>query len=106
MLELLNLFVSAPRWNPQAMVRAKQAFTTHFRAMPKSLERATADRQLSAMFGSDRYVHTVLIHVPVLALTKCVAVLALTSGVVHGQNARCCFLHRFFLCLEGQSFKF
>lgn len=36
-----------------ALDRAKQLYLSHFRAMPKSLERATANRLMRAMLGSD-----------------------------------------------------
>lgn len=53
-LELLHLFLEQPRWEEGAMERAKQMFTSHFRSLPKNLERATADRVVSAMVGPDR----------------------------------------------------
>ena len=36
------------------MERAKQLYLSHYRALPKSLERATGDRLLGAMLGPDR----------------------------------------------------
>eukprot|EP00887_Chlorella_sp_A99_P001378 scaffold8.g1378.t1 len=53
-LQLLHLFLDAPRWEGAAMERAKQMYLSHFRSLPKSLERATADRIMAAMFGPDR----------------------------------------------------
>lgn len=35
------------------MDRAKQLYLSHYRAMPKSLERATAHRLMRAMFNSE-----------------------------------------------------
>lgn len=40
-LQLLHLFLEAPRWESTAMERAKQMYLSHFRSLPKSLERAT-----------------------------------------------------------------
>ena len=53
-LQLLHLFLEAPRWEEAAMERSKQMYISHYRALPKSLERATADRIMSAMLGDDR----------------------------------------------------
>ena len=36
------------------MERAKQMYLSHYRSLPKSLERATADRIMAAMMGPDR----------------------------------------------------
>lgn len=53
-LQLLHLFLEAPRWEEAAMERSKQMYVSHYRALPKSLERATADRIMGAMLGDDR----------------------------------------------------
>lgn len=53
-LQLLHLFLEAPRWEEAAMERSKQMYVSHYRALPKSLERATADRIMQSMLGSDR----------------------------------------------------
>ena len=50
--ELLHLFLQQPRWETGAMERAKQAFLSSGRQMGKSLEKATADRIMSAMMGT------------------------------------------------------
>lgn len=55
-LELLFLFLEQPRWEESAMERAKQMFVSHYRSLAKTLERATADRVVSAMMGPDRRV--------------------------------------------------
>ena len=57
MLGLLHLFLSAPRWEGGAMERAKQMYASHYRSLSKGLERATADRVMSAMLGPDRCAH-------------------------------------------------
>ena len=53
-LQLLHLFLEAPRWEEAAMERSKQMYISHYRALPKSLERATADRIMQSMLGEDR----------------------------------------------------
>lgn len=53
-LELVHLFVEAPRWEEGAMDRAKQMYVSHFRALSKGLERATAGRVMAAMLGPDK----------------------------------------------------
>lgn len=53
-MQLLHLFLEQPRWEESAMERAKQMYISHFRALPKSLERATVDRIMEAMLGPDR----------------------------------------------------
>ena len=53
-LQLLHLFLEAPRWEEAAMERSKQMYVSHYRALPKSLERATADRIMQSMLGPDR----------------------------------------------------
>ena len=55
MLELVHLFLTQPRWEEPAMERAKQMYLSHYRSLPKSLERATADRIMAAMMGPDRW---------------------------------------------------
>ncbi|RMZ57046.1 hypothetical protein APUTEX25_002278 [Auxenochlorella protothecoides] len=52
--QLLHLFLEAPAWEGAAAERAKQMYASHARALPKSLERATADRIMTAMMGVDR----------------------------------------------------
>lgn len=53
-LQLLHLFLEQPRWEAAAMERSKQMYLSHYRSLPKSLERATADRIMTAMMGPDR----------------------------------------------------
>lgn len=53
MFELLNCFVRKPRWEEAAMQRSQQIYLSHYRSLPKSLERATADRLLATMLGDD-----------------------------------------------------
>ena len=53
-MQLLHLFLEQPRWEDAAMERAKQMYLSHYRSLPKSLERATADRIMAAMMGDDR----------------------------------------------------
>ena len=53
-MELLHLFLEAPRWEESAMARAKQMWLSHYRALGKGLERATADRIMTSMLGPDR----------------------------------------------------
>lgn len=53
-MQLLHLFLEQPRWEDAAMERSKQMYLSHFRSLPKSLERATADRIMSSMTGDDR----------------------------------------------------
>jgi predicted Zn-dependent peptidase len=44
-------------WLEDALDRAKQLYLSHYRAMPKSLERATAHRLMRAMFdGEERFI--------------------------------------------------
>ena len=54
MLEMLHLFLEAPRWEEGAMERAKQMYLSHYRSLSKGLERATADRVMGTMLGPDR----------------------------------------------------
>jgi hypothetical protein len=53
-MQLLHLFLEEPAWDASAMERAKQLYISHYRALPKSLERASADRIMAAMLGPDR----------------------------------------------------
>jgi hypothetical protein len=53
-MQLLHLFLEEPAWDTSAMERAKQLYISHYRALPKSLERASADRIMAAMLGPDR----------------------------------------------------
>eukprot|EP00884_Botryococcus_braunii_P007566 jgi/Botrbrau1/16810/Bobra.150_2s0037.1 len=53
-LELVHLFVEAPRWEEGAMERAKQMYLSHYRALSKGLERASAGRVMAAMLGPDK----------------------------------------------------
>ncbi|KAG7669392.1 hypothetical protein Ndes2526B_g05713 [Nannochloris sp. 'desiccata'] len=53
-MQLLHLFLEKPRWEDAAMERSKQMYLSHYRSLPKSLERATADRIMAAMMGPDR----------------------------------------------------
>ena len=57
-MELLHLFLEAPRWEESAMARAKQMWLSHYRALGKGLERATADRIMTSMLGPDRCTHS------------------------------------------------
>jgi len=52
--EVMHLMLRAPRWEESALARAKQMYVTHVRALPKSLERATAARLMAAMTANDR----------------------------------------------------
>ncbi len=53
-LELVHLFLDAPRWEVDAMERAKQIWTSHHRSLTKSLERSTVDRVLGALLGPEK----------------------------------------------------
>jgi predicted Zn-dependent peptidase len=53
-LQLLHLFLEEPRWEEMAMERSKQMYISHYRSLPKSLERQTGDYIMSAMSGEDR----------------------------------------------------
>jgi predicted Zn-dependent peptidase len=53
-LQLLHLFLEAPRWEAAAMERSKQMYLSHYRSLAKSFERASADRIMAAMMGDDR----------------------------------------------------
>jgi hypothetical protein len=48
------MFIREPCWETSAMDRSKQIYLSHFRSLPKSLERATADRLIGTMLGDDR----------------------------------------------------
>lgn len=52
--QLLHLFLEEPRWEEAAMERSKQMYLSHYRSLPKSLERSTGDRIMQAMSGDDR----------------------------------------------------
>ncbi|GBG59232.1 hypothetical protein CBR_g32249 [Chara braunii] len=52
--QLLHMVLEHSVWLEDALERAKQLYLSHYRSMPKSLERATAHRLMSAMFGGDR----------------------------------------------------
>ncbi|KAI8464353.1 MAG: LuxS/MPP-like metallohydrolase [Monoraphidium minutum] len=54
MFEMLHEFLTAPSWEDAALERAKQVFVSSYRTTAKSLERATADRIMTAMLGGDR----------------------------------------------------
>ena len=54
MFELLHMFIRKPCWEESAMERSKQIYLSHYRSLPKSLERATADRLIGTMLGDDR----------------------------------------------------
>ncbi|XP_024530004.1 stromal processing peptidase, chloroplastic [Selaginella moellendorffii] len=51
--QLLHLVMERNVWLEDALDRAKQLYMSHFRAMPKSLERATAYKLMCAMFDGD-----------------------------------------------------
>lgn len=53
-LQMAHLFLEMPAWEVDAMERAKSLYMSHYRALPKSLERASADRIMNAMMGQDR----------------------------------------------------
>ncbi|KAG1670958.1 hypothetical protein FOA52_011393 [Chlamydomonas sp. UWO 241] len=50
--ELVHLMLEQPQWDGSAMDRAKQMFLSSGRSVQKSLERATAERIMNAMFGT------------------------------------------------------
>eukprot|EP00271_Cylindrocystis_brebissonii_P022866 TRINITY_DN898_c0_g1_i1.p1 TRINITY_DN898_c0_g1~~TRINITY_DN898_c0_g1_i1.p1 ORF type:complete len:1519 (-),score=355.87 TRINITY_DN898_c0_g1_i1:1045-5601(-) len=52
--QLLHMVLEHNVWLEDALERAKQMYLSHFRAIPKSLERATAHRLMRAMFGGDQ----------------------------------------------------
>lgn len=52
--ELLHLVLEKPCWEESSLERSKQLHLSNYRTMPKSLERATADKVYAAMFGDDR----------------------------------------------------
>jgi hypothetical protein len=51
--QLLHMVLEHNIWLDDALDRAKQLYLSHYRAMPKSLERATAHRLMRAMFNSE-----------------------------------------------------
>eukprot|EP00250_Pteridium_aquilinum_P006240 c16198_g1_i1 orf=144-3938(+) len=51
--ELLHMILEHNIWMDDALDRAKQLYLTYYRAMPKSLERATANRLMHAMLGGE-----------------------------------------------------
>jgi len=51
--QLLHMVLEHNVWLDDALDRAKQLYLSHYRAMPKSLERATAHRLMRAMFNSE-----------------------------------------------------
>jgi predicted Zn-dependent peptidase len=55
--QLLHMVLEHNVWLEDALDRAKQLYLSHYRAMPKSLERATAHRLMRAMFdGEERFI--------------------------------------------------
>eukprot|EP00245_Coleochaete_scutata_P005274 TRINITY_DN18712_c0_g1_i1.p1 TRINITY_DN18712_c0_g1~~TRINITY_DN18712_c0_g1_i1.p1 ORF type:complete len:1369 (+),score=265.63 TRINITY_DN18712_c0_g1_i1:154-4260(+) len=52
--ELIHLVLERSVWVEDALDRAKQLYLTHFRSLPKSLERSTAHRLMREMFASDQ----------------------------------------------------
>ena len=69
-LQLVHLFLDKPQWETAAMERAKQAWTSHYRSLTKSLERATADRVMAAMLGPERYSTPLIISCSLLVQTQ------------------------------------
>lgn len=53
-LQMAHLFIEQPVWEATAMDRSKAMYASHYRALPKSLERSTADRIMSLILGEDR----------------------------------------------------
>ncbi|KAL3693392.1 hypothetical protein R1sor_007043 [Riccia sorocarpa] len=55
--QLLHMVLEHNVWLDDALDRAKQLYLSHYRSMPKSLERATAHRLMRAMFkGEERFI--------------------------------------------------
>ncbi|CAK9857354.1 unnamed protein product [Sphagnum jensenii] len=55
--QLLHMVLEHNVWLEDALDRAKQLYLSHYHAMPKSLERATAHRLMRAMFnGEERFI--------------------------------------------------
>ncbi|BBN04418.1 stromal processing peptidase, chloroplastic [Marchantia polymorpha subsp. ruderalis] len=55
--QLLHMVLEHNVWLEDALDRAKQLYLSHYRSMPKSLERATAHRLMRAMFkGEERFI--------------------------------------------------
>eukprot|EP00850_Spirogloea_muscicola_P018683 SM000174S03338 [mRNA] locus=s174:45802:51599:- [translate_table: standard] len=52
--QLLHMVLEHSVWLEDALDRAKQLYLSHYRSMPKSLERATAHHLMRAMFDSDQ----------------------------------------------------
>ncbi|MCO5603407.1 hypothetical protein L7F22_057557 [Adiantum nelumboides] len=51
--QLLHMILEHNIWKEDAFERAKQLYLTYYRAMPKSLERATANRLMRTMLGGE-----------------------------------------------------
>lgn len=51
--ELLHMILEHNIWMEDALDRAKQLYLTYYRAMPKSLERSTANRLMRTMLGGE-----------------------------------------------------
>ncbi|KAJ7516395.1 hypothetical protein O6H91_22G056800 [Diphasiastrum complanatum] len=51
--QLLHMVLEHNVWLEEALDRAKQLYLSHYRAMPKSLERATAHHLMRAMLGGE-----------------------------------------------------
>ncbi|CAK9190868.1 unnamed protein product [Sphagnum troendelagicum] len=55
--QLLHMVLEHNVWLEDALDRAKQLYLSHYHAMPKTLERATAHRLMRAMFnGEERFI--------------------------------------------------
>ena len=53
-LEMLHMLLEQPVWDPSALDRAKQLYSSSFRSLPKSLERSTSFRLAQTLSGEDR----------------------------------------------------
>eukprot|EP00899_Mesostigma_viride_P019537 jgi/Mesvir1/27585/Mv07330-RA.1 len=51
--QVLHLVLMEPVWVEDALERAKQLYASHYRSMPKSLERAAGNRLMQIMFNND-----------------------------------------------------
>ncbi|CAI5523958.1 unnamed protein product [Closterium sp. Naga37s-1] len=51
--QLLHMLLQHPAWDEDALERAKQAYLSFYRSLPKSLERLTASKLMGAMFDGD-----------------------------------------------------
>lgn len=51
--QLLHMILEHNIWKEDAFERAKQLYLTYYRAMPKSLERSTANRLMRTMLGGE-----------------------------------------------------